>query len=124
MHKKRWIILLALAGVVIAGLLSRRAPGLPLWVGDALWALMIYLLVRLVFMKAMPLKVAAISLATCFIVEFSQLYQAPWINQIRATTLGHLVLGQGFLWSDLAAYTLGVITGFLLDKVAGTRYQD
>ena len=27
---------------------------------------------------------------------------------IRSTFLGHMLLGQGFLWSDLLAYTIGI----------------
>ena len=49
----------------------------------------------------------------------SQLYHAEWIDNIRATTLGGLVLGYGFLWSDLVAYTIGVGVGFLLSLFYG-----
>lgn len=52
--------------------------------------------------------VALLSLAVCYLVEFSQLYQAPWIITIRRTLPGRLVLGHGFLWSDLLAYTAGI----------------
>ena len=45
----------------------------------------------------------------CFLLEFSQLYQVKWINNIRKTGPGKLVLGQGFLWSDLLAYSLGIL---------------
>lgn len=31
-----------------------------------------------------------------FVIEFSQLYHAEWIDQIRDTSLGGLVLGYGF----------------------------
>jgi len=50
-------------------------------------------------------------------IEMSQLYQAEWINNIRHTTLGGLILGQGFLWSDIVAYTAGVIIGALFEIV-------
>ena len=53
-----------------------------------------------------------------FAVEFSQLYQAGWINAVRETHLGALVLGRGFLWSDLACYTAGVGAGWLAELVA------
>lgn len=36
---------------------------------------------------------AAISLALAFLVELSQLYQAPWIDSVRQTTLGGLGAG-------------------------------
>ena len=50
-----------------------------------------------------------------YLIEFSQLYQADWINQIRASTLGGLVLGYGFLIQDLESYANGIIIRFCLD---------
>ena len=52
-------------------------------------------------------------------VELSQLYHAPWIDSIRETTLGGLILGFGFLWSDTACYTVGVGLGVLLERIGG-----
>jgi len=49
------------------------------------------------------------------LVEFSQLYQAAWLNSIRGTTIGHLVLGSTFSWVDIAAYGVGVLIGALVD---------
>ena len=40
-------------------------------------------------------------------IELSQLYHALWIDAIRNTTLGGLIIGFGFLWSDLVCYTIG-----------------
>jgi hypothetical protein len=61
-----------------------------------------------------PLLVrAVISLGLAFLVEISQLYHAPWIDSIRQTTLGALVLGFGFLWTDLVCYSVGIATGSL-----------
>ncbi|MDJ1631891.1 DUF2809 domain-containing protein [Bacillus velezensis] len=37
-----------------------------------------------------------------------QLYHAPWIDAIRSDTLGGLILGWQFVWSDIFAYTLRV----------------
>jgi hypothetical protein len=48
-------------------------------------------------------------------VEISQLYHAPWIDSIRQSTIGGLILGFGFLWSDLACYALGVGLGVMID---------
>jgi hypothetical protein len=55
------------------------------------------------------------TLAIAFLVELSQLYQAPWMNAIRNTVPGHLLLGSSFIWHDLCAYTAGVAIGVLLD---------
>lgn len=116
---RQWYVLM-IAIVVCLGLLSRRMSNhLPdvinLFLGDSLWALMIYLLVRMVFRGWSEKKVAAFGLAFCFIIEMSQLYHDEWIDMIRRTTLGGLVLGYGFLWSDLVAYSLGIGFGIIVD---------
>ncbi|MCY9213529.1 DUF2809 domain-containing protein [Bacillus haynesii] len=76
-----------------AGLASRKTADMLLdivnaYLGDVLWALVF-----------------------CFLIECSQLYHAPWIDHMRAAPLGGLILGYGFLWSDLLAYVLGVSAG-------------
>lgn len=67
------------------------------------------------FPKIETKKLTFISLLFCYGIELSQLYHAEWIDGIRATTLGGLVLGYGFLWSDIVAYTIGVGVGFLFE---------
>lgn len=107
---------IAAAVVVLAGLASRRyRPDLPQFLGDysgdTLWALMVFLLISVV-LPVSPLKMrATAALCISFLVEISQLYQASWIVSIRQTTLGGLVLGHGFLWTDFACYTVGIVTG-------------
>ncbi|HDR6314710.1 hypothetical protein COJ27_15155 [Bacillus cereus] len=122
MNKKRSRLLYALFTIVIIilGLSSRKlAFALPhllnAYLGDALWALMIFTVFGFLFPKIETKKVAFISLLFCYGIEVSQLYHAGWIDSIRATTLGGLVLGYGFLWSDLVAYTIGVGIGMFCE---------
>jgi hypothetical protein len=89
--------------------------------GDALWALMVFLGCAFFKPRASTLGLAAVALAIACLDEFSQLYQAPWINAIRSTTMGHLVLGSTFSWLDMAAYAVGVSIGALLDAWAVSR---
>ncbi|MEF7560071.1 DUF2809 domain-containing protein [Bacillus thuringiensis] len=112
--------------VIILGLSSRKfAFALPEllndYLGDALWALMIFIGFGFLFPKIETKKLAFISLIFCYGIEMSQLYHAEWIDNIRATTLGGLVLGYGFLWSDLVAYTIGVEVGFLFEFILRTN---
>ena len=51
---------------------------------------------------------AMAALITSFAIEFSQMLTPDWLVKIRSTFLGHMLLGQGFLWSDLLAYTIGI----------------
>ncbi len=114
------VYLIAAIVVVFAGLASRRyREQLPAFLaeyaGDTLWALMVFLLVG-TLLAGRPIHVrAAISLALAFLVEISQLYHAPLIDSIRQTTLGGLVLGFGFLWTDLVCYSIGIAAGSLTE---------
>jgi len=114
-----WFILIVIT--IIIGLLSRHIPGIPLFIGDVVWATMIYFGVRFLFINK-PLKFAVISsLLFCYLIEFSQLYQAPWINNIRHTVIGGLILGEVFVWGDLLSYTVGVAIGVLIGRLIGSR---
>ena len=105
---------------IALGLASRRyAAPLPhviaAYAGDALWAAMVYWIAAFILPRAKTRTLAAIALSLSFAVELSQLYQAPWINEIRATRLGVLALGHGFLWSDLVCYAAGVTCAAIVD---------
>lgn len=93
---------------IIAGLLSRRLSFLPPEVGDALWAVMIYMMLRLFYGGKCSSRIAISALVISFSVEFSQLLTWDWLVRWRAGLIGHLLLGQGFLVSDLIAYTIGI----------------
>src|SRR5271165_6816545 len=112
------IILIALA--CLLGIGSRRyaheLPGfIAAYAGDTLWALAAFLGIGLVFSRASTRTIACLALAFSVAIEISQLYHAPWIDSIRQTALGGLILGFGFLWSDLACYSLGVGLGVMID---------
>ncbi len=121
-HKLRIIYLLACLLTVALGLASRRfGYALPDFVagyaGDTLWAAMVYWGIGLLFPASRLRTRMAGALLFSYAIEVSQLYQADWINAIRATTLGALVLGHGFLWSDLICYTVGVCVAAGIDRV-------
>jgi hypothetical protein len=116
-----FIFILTIMGL---GLLSRHVAGVPLFIGDILWGLMIYLMVRFLFINR-PIKWAVFaSLIFCYAIEFSQLYQATWINNIRHTVLGGLILGEVFLWSDMLCYTIGVGLGMFIDLLIKSRWSN
>ncbi|WP_097027481.1 DUF2809 domain-containing protein [Clostridium peptidivorans] len=106
--------------VIALGLLSRRMNNiipdfLNTYLGDALWALMVFFIFGFIFIDAETKKIALIGILFCYLIELSQLYHANWIDNIRRTTLGGLVLGYGFLWSDLLAYTIGIGIGVIIE---------
>lgn len=115
MTKQRFKYAIIILTVIIVGLLSRKMTVLPAATGDALYATMMYFIVRFCLLKSKIRKVAIIGWCICFAIELSQLYQAGWINNIRATLPGRPILGQGFLWIDLLAYVSGVVAAGLMD---------
>ena len=119
-HRNRLIYAALVLAVIAAGLASRRYPfllptQLGKYPGDALWALMVMLLYGFAKPRWPVAGTAIAALATSFAVEFSQLYQADWLNAVRHTTLGHLMLGSSFHAPDLVAYTVGIAVGVVAE---------
>jgi len=106
--------------VIVLGLLSRKMANvipdfLNTYLGDALWALMVFIGFGFIFRSMETKRVALIGILFCYFIELSQLYHANWIDNIRKTTLGGLILGYGFLWIDLLAYAIGIGVGVIID---------
>jgi hypothetical protein len=89
--------------------------------GDALWAMMITWWIGAIAPDVPLLRRSMLAYAICAAVELSQLYHTPALDAVRATLIGHLVLGSGFDPRDLAAYALGVGTSALLEST--TRFR-
>lgn len=111
---------MAIAVLFVFGLPSRLIPQyLPdfyvNYVGDGLWAMAILFGLGLVFRTASTRRLVIVSLAITYAIEFSELYQADWINQLRSVKLIGLILGYTFLWSDLLMYTIGITFGALIE---------
>ena len=120
-NRSRVKILLFLLLVIALGLFSRSdyASVLPhfgqVFAGDTLWAIALYLSLAFVSPGAGAKELFFLAIVISFAVEFSQLYQADWINAVRNTRPGGLVLGFGFKWSDLLCYSAGILLCFLID---------
>jgi hypothetical protein len=93
------------------------------YAGDVLWAAMVFLLLAAAWPRASTRRLAAAAAAFALAVELGQLYHAPWIEAVRHTRLGGLVLGFWFLWSDLVCYAAGVALAVVLDRWLLRRYD-
>lgn len=110
-------ILVSLIGIIVLiplGLYSRHLKWIPEETGDALWAMMVFCLWRIILVKQSLRLVAIISLTHSFLVEFSQILRWSWLVSFRSTFIGHMMLGQGFLWTDLLAYLIGILLIFCM----------
>lgn len=119
---KRIFYAVLLVIVILLGLLSRiyqeMIPDfIGVYIGDILWGLMIYIGFRVVFInkKVISIVVMAILFTTC--IEVSQLYHVRWLDNIRNTSIGGLVLGYVFVWSDFICYYTGIAIGVLINII-------
>ncbi len=101
---------------ILLGIFSRKLSFLPAETGDALYAVMIFFLLSTCFSQHPSHKIAVYAWLICCVIEITQLYQSSWLQAIRATKLGALVLGHGFLWIDILAYAIGVSVAYILSK--------
>lgn len=83
--------------------------------GDALWAWMVLLLLGLLWPRLSANRLAWLALAVSFAVESSQALHAPWLDALRATTPGHLLLGSDFDPLDLVALAVGIGIGYTFE---------
>ena len=103
---------LALCGLLLVsiGLASRR-PGLPEFVldyaGDVLWGALFFVLCAGVWPRARVGRLWFGATLATELVEFGQLYRAPWIGALRGSRLGGLLLGHVFSWSDVVCVAFG-----------------
>ncbi|PSB51800.1 DUF2809 domain-containing protein [Chamaesiphon polymorphus] len=125
-YRKRLLFLVNILAIFPLGYLIRFSPSLPESIRDPggsiayqiVWILLVLFIYPVAHRRLTAICVCAGSCA----LEFLQLYQPPWLQAIRATLPGRLILGTTFLWSDLPVYFVGAYLGWLwvswLDKLA------
>lgn len=101
------------------GLATRKKPEcfLPViakYGGDILWAACFFFFFRIFFIQKKLWQVAVFTYLFAVLIEISELYHAPWIDEIRRTFLGKMILGFGFLWSDIVCYAIGILLAWLI----------
>ncbi len=121
--KKRGVFVAFGITAMLLGLASRRyGSSLPNFVaenaGDAFWTALVYCGISFCVPNAKTVTRAAMTLAFAYTIEITQLYHAPWIESIRETTLGGLVLGFHFVWVDLLRYAVGVLFSVAVETAA------
>ncbi len=104
---------LALAVVVPLGFATKLTDAELVrgYLGGVLYVVFWILLVLLVRPRLRPGSVAVVVfLATCAL-EAAQLWHPPWLERLRATFLGHALLGSTFSWWDFPCYAAGAALG-------------
>ncbi|MCW1913174.1 DUF2809 domain-containing protein [Luteolibacter sp. GHJ8] len=113
-----WILLTIASGLLLRSHPVSLPPPIEKYGGDLLWALMAFFGFAWLFRRSSTLRIGAAALAFAWTIEFLQLYRAAWLDAIRQTRPGHLVLGSTFNPPDLLAYAAGVALGIALETLA------
>jgi hypothetical protein len=133
MVKRRIIYSLLFIFCVWLALATRKHPEwfYPLiakYGGDTIWAGEFLFFLRILFPKTKLFTRAVWNYLLGVTVEVSQLWHASWLNVIRSTRLGKLMLGLGFMWSDLVCYAVGTLIAWgiaiLIDAYTSAERKD
>lgn len=123
--RKTYVIIMLIT--IVLGLLSRSKLSMPdfisTYAGDTLWALTVFLMFCVILSKQKTWVLFLCAIVFAYSIEFLQLYQAPWIESIRNTIPGKLILGFDFVFSDFICYTIGILFGALADIVIIKKYN-
>ena len=124
----RMALAFTLALVIGAGLASRRygdtlPPVVASYAGDTLWALAAFVALRLCWPAARPRWIVVGAACIALGVELSQLAHPAWLETVRRWPGARLLLGYGFLASDLVCYAAGIVLGIVLDRAIATPFS-
>jgi Protein of unknown function (DUF2809) len=86
--RNKWWYAIAIILTILVGLGSRRYLQLGKYPGDALWTIMVFLLLGIAQPRRRSVEIGLMALFISYVVEFGQLYRAPWIVAIRDTAIG------------------------------------
>jgi len=84
--------------------------------GDFLVVILLYYLVR-TFYNTSAIKVAIGVLIFSYIVEVLQYFQIVNLLGLKGNRPAEIIIGTGFSWEDMVAYTLGIMLVYWIDCV-------
>jgi hypothetical protein len=117
-RRRQRLLYLALCTLLIPvgiGTKLYSGPGAA-WISDSVGGVLYVVFWILVLMAARPTTrpvVAALGvLAVTSLLEALQLWHPAWLAPVRATFVGHALLGNTFSWLDYPYYALGAMIGW------------
>lgn len=129
-HARRVLLarLAAIAVLLAVGIPSKwyTGPGERYVIGqvwDVCGSAIVLLTARVLFPRARSLPTALVVGALLFSNELLQLVHAPWLEALRATMFGRVVLGSRFNPLDLLAIAGAVVVTSVLDVRLGRARQ-
>jgi hypothetical protein len=128
MKARRLTLAASLAAVILVGILSRTLQtGFVLidkYLGDALYTIMFYLLLSLVWLRGSAMLKAGIVMVFMIVLELFQLTLIPYHLSASSNIflrIAAILLGTRFSWWDLLAYLVGVILIVSIDSLVFSK---
>lgn len=117
----RVLTVISIIVLIPLGLATKLYSGAgALWVHDSLGGVMYEICLCLIVFLLLPsANVVGIATAVFFatgVLEVFQLWHPPFLENVRATFIGCIVLGTSFAWSDFVYYAAGCILGWIWMK--------
>ena len=79
-----------------------------LYAGDIFYPMFWYVLLRMLWGNTSRFWCAVLVLSFCTLIEVSQLWKPSFLQVLRQTFVGAVILGSGFDWLDLVYYVAGI----------------
>lgn len=122
-------IILSLLLLIPLGLATKTYSGMgQQWIndyaGDILYEIFWCLFFFAIFYRKTAIDNIAILVFTCTCaIETAQLWSHPWLQTIRSSLLGRLLLGTTFSWWDFPHYLIGSVCGWLWLRLIWQHHQ-
>lgn len=114
-HKTYFLLALLLFLIEVAIAAFAHDRFIRPYVGDFLVVLFLYCLLQSFF--KIPYRAAALSvLLFSYVIEVTQYFHLINHLGLQHSLLARLILGNGFAWLDLVAYTLGILLVLWLEQ--------
>ncbi|NOZ07604.1 MAG: DUF2809 domain-containing protein [FCB group bacterium] len=120
--RNRRIYLLLIAIVILTGTsYPKYSDLLPMFInqyaGSTLWALLIFLVTRYLFISTTTFKIALFSVVIIALIESTKFYQAGWFEVVRRSYIGGMIFRHDLVTTDLYAFAGGILLGILLELI-------
>ncbi len=106
--------------VIALGLGSRHAvmpDFVKTYAGDFLWGVLFFALGAYLWPTCATVRLWCGAVAVTEGIEGSRLWRPAWLEHLRTTAVGGLLLGHGFSWSDVVCVAAGATAAALLDAL-------
>lgn len=119
MTKKKITYIILIISIICLGLVIRKYNDffgsiIGKYAPDALWSSMVFFIFRLLINKRNNRFIFISTLVFSCLIELSQLYHSPWIDSLRNIKILALIIGSGFLWSDIVCYFFGACFAWMM----------